>query len=112
MAGLKEIPPDLQQIMGGVDADGSGVIDYSEFLAATLEKKSYLKEDVLWSAFRVFDKNGDGRITKDELAAVLSDGDVNEAYGDAVATIMKDTDANNDGEIDFAEFKEMMNNSK
>merc|ERR1712100_613249 len=35
-AGLKDIPPDLQQIMQDCDSDGSGEIDYTEFLAATL----------------------------------------------------------------------------
>merc|ERR1711972_191883 len=39
-AGLKEIPADLQQIMEDVDSDGSGVIDYTEFLAATLDKRA------------------------------------------------------------------------
>merc|ERR1712151_640851 len=59
-AGFKEIPADLQQIMEDVDSDGSGVIDYAEFLAATLDRRVYMKEDVCWSAFRVFDRNGDG----------------------------------------------------
>merc|ERR1711920_412338 len=75
-AGLQDIPADLQQIMEGVDADGSGVIDYTEFLAATLDKRTYLQEDVCWSAFRVFDRDGDGKISKQEIAAVLGDGDV------------------------------------
>merc|ERR1712083_447206 len=73
-AGLKEIPEDLQQIMKDVDADGSGVIDYTEFLAATLDKKTYLQEDVCWAAFKLFDRNGDGHISKDELQAVLDGG--------------------------------------
>merc|ERR1719399_792968 len=47
-AGLKEIPEDLQQIMEDIDSDGSGVIDYTEFLAATLDKKVYMAEDVCW----------------------------------------------------------------
>merc|ERR1712190_603342 len=47
-AGLKDIPADLQQILEDVDSDGSGVIDYTEFLAATLDKRSYVKEDVCW----------------------------------------------------------------
>ena len=36
-------------------------------------QKQYLKKEVLWSAFRVFDKDGDGRITKQELAAILKE---------------------------------------
>ncbi|CAK9095627.1 unnamed protein product, partial [Durusdinium trenchii] len=39
-AGLKDIPPDLLQIMQEVDSDGSGNIDYTEFLAATLDKRT------------------------------------------------------------------------
>ena len=38
---LKEhLPSDLKEILEGFDADGSGQIDYAEFLAATLEKNS------------------------------------------------------------------------
>merc|ERR1711972_145012 len=75
-AGLKEIPENLEQIMKQVDSDGSGVIDYTEFIAATLDKKQYIQEDVCWQAFRVFDRNGDGKISKEEMKAVLKDEDV------------------------------------
>merc|ERR1719373_808340 len=61
-AGL-DAAPDLQEIIQQVDCDGSGSIDYSEFLAASLDAKMYIQEDVCWSAFCVFDKNGDGQIT-------------------------------------------------
>jgi len=30
-----------------IDTDGSGKIDYTEFLAATMEKSVYMKEDKL-----------------------------------------------------------------
>merc|ERR1712118_485484 len=104
-AGLKEIPPDLQQIMEDVDSDGSGVIDYTEFLAATLDKRTYLKEDVCWTAFRVFDRNGDGKISQEELKAVLGDGDVCGTLGsNLVQTLMNEVDGNGDGVIDFQEF--------
>jgi len=108
-AGLKDIPPDMQQILEDVDSDGSGVIDYTEFLAATLDKRSYLKEDVCWSAFRVFDKNGDGKISPEELKAVLEDDDVNDVAGkEAMVKLMKEIDNNGDGCIDFEEFMVMM----
>lgn len=107
-AGFKELPPDLQQIMDDVDADGSGVIDYTEFLAATLEKKVYHQEGICWAAFRVFDRNGDGKISKEEVAHILGDGDVQSVACRDLAELMADVDVNGDGEIDFQEFMDMM----
>eukprot|EP00929_Paragymnodinium_shiwhaense_P058566 TRINITY_DN2932_c0_g1_i1.p1 TRINITY_DN2932_c0_g1~~TRINITY_DN2932_c0_g1_i1.p1 ORF type:complete len:502 (+),score=153.25 TRINITY_DN2932_c0_g1_i1:86-1591(+) len=108
-AGLKEIPQDLQAIMDEVDSDGSGVIDYTEFLAATLDRRIYLKEDVVWSAFRVFDRNGDGRISQEELAQVLADGCVQDMCGvNAVHSLLESVDTDGDGTIDFSEFMNMM----
>jgi len=108
-AGLKDIPPDMQQIMEDIDSDGSGVIDYTEFLAATLDKRLYVKEDVCWTAFRTFDLDGDGKITQDEIRAVLNDDNVSNVMGvQAIAEMMKELDKNGDGEIDFDEFMAMM----
>merc|ERR1719460_3196858 len=103
------MPADLKQIMQEVDSDGSGVIDYTEFLAATLDKKQYIQEDVCWAAFRVFDQNGDGKISQKELNNVLNSGNIEDAMGTKViAEILKEVDANGDGEIDFDEFMTMM----
>jgi len=109
-AGLKDIPADLQAILEDVDADGSGVIDYTEFLAATLDKKLYLQEDVCWSAFRLFDRNGDGKISMDELKQVLNEGgnDIADAIGKDLEALMSEVDVNGDGQIDFQEFMAMM----
>jgi calcium-dependent protein kinase len=106
--GLKEIPPDLQQIMEDVDSDGSGVIDYTEFLAASLDKKVYMAEDVCWQAFRIFDRNGDGMIDKDEIGLVLQDDGVQNSAARDIAEVMSDIDKNGDGQIDFQEFMAMM----
>ena len=58
-----KIPADLEELMKDVDSDGSGTIDYTEFIAATLDKKIYIQEDVCWAAFRVFDLDGNGICT-------------------------------------------------
>jgi len=112
-AGLTEIPADLEQIMKDVDTDGSGAIDYTEFLAASLDRKQYIQEDVCWSAFKVFDLNGDGKISMQELEQVLNSGSVEEALGaQTIKDLMKEVDLNGDGEIDFEEFMFMMKGSK
>lgn len=103
-AGFKDIPPDLEQIMKEVDSDGSGVIDYSEFLAATLDVKTYIQEENVWAAFRAFDLNGDGKISPEELNEVLKDPTVQAEFGEQ----MKNIDADGDGFIDFEEFMAMM----
>eukprot|EP00434_Breviolum_minutum_P040351 symbB.v1.2.035854.t1/scaffold4926.1/size34206/3 len=100
---------DLEAIMEGVDADGSGLIDYTEFLAATLDKKCYLQEDVCYTAFSVFDQDGDGHITLEELKKILENGSVDEAMqGRNSEEILKVVDTNGDGSIDFEEFMAMM----
>mmetsp|Transcript_68247 Transcript_68247/g.172663 ORF Transcript_68247/g.172663 Transcript_68247/m.172663 type:complete len:536 (-) Transcript_68247:224-1831(-) len=70
-AGFKKTNSDLEGILEGVDADGSGVIDYSEFLAAALDKKQYLSEQACWTAFKVFDLDGDGRLNLAEFQAMV-----------------------------------------
>jgi calcium-dependent protein kinase len=110
-AGLKDVPPDLQQILQGVDSDGSGVIDYTEFLAATLDKRAYLQQELCWAAFLLFDKNGDGKISKEELNEVLQSGDADDAAARSMADLVAEVDQNSDGEIDFEEFMHMMRGS-
>lgn len=107
-AGMTEIPADLAQIIKEVDSNGSGSIDYTEFLAATLDRQKYQQEDVCWAAFRVFDRDGNGKISKDELTKVLADGAVAAVAQRDIAELLKDVDANGDGEIDFQEFMIMM----
>merc|ERR1740139_1685687 len=108
-AGFKEIPPDLQAIMTDIDSDGSGVIDYTEFLAATVDKKHYMQESAVWDAFKFFDKDGNGKISRQELDQVLGDPTVKDTLGDdTIAKLLTDVDTDGDGEIDFQEFMAMM----
>jgi calcium-dependent protein kinase len=95
------MPEDFGTVVDGLDTDGSQTIDYSEFLASTLAKKHYLREDAAWSAFRMFDKDGDGQITKDELFHVINDLKVSEE-------MLREVDTDASGAISFEEFKVML----
>ena len=103
-AGLKDIPVDWLQ---EVDSDGSVQIDYTEVLAATLDR-IYGQKDVCWSEFRVFDSSGDGKISMEELQQVLPvvcARDVAEVVGlKAIAEMLLEVDGKADGFIDFKEF--------
>jgi calcium-dependent protein kinase len=108
-AGLAVQPSELRKIMEGVDADGSGAIDYTEFLAATLQWRHLVQEDVCWSAFCVLDLNGDGKISADELWKVLNLGGVGAVVNaQVIVDALREVDKNGDGCVDFGEFMSMM----
>merc|ERR1712187_1062097 len=108
-AGVKMVPEDLDELMQDIDTDGSGEIDYSEFLAATLDPAVYTKEEVCWSAFRIFDRDGDGVVTGYELKNALNNGSPEEIVTDELALEMiKEVDETGDLTIHFTEFVKMM----
>lgn len=107
------VPADLMQMMERIDTDGSGVIDYSEFMAATMDKRKFVAEDVCWKAFKTFDQDGSGHIDKEELMKLLGINAVSDVMQvqyteEEVDAIMKEVDLNGDGKIDFDEFLTMM----
>ena len=100
---------DIKEVLQNIDSNASGVIDYTEFIAATLEKKKYLREDRLWSAFRVFDVDGNGTISKAELEKILHGGALHDMESNkTIDDLIKECDLDGDGEISFDEFVKMM----
>jgi len=72
LSGLGEkTAKEVQAVLDGIDTDQSGTINYTEFIAATMERNLYLKEEKLWSCFKMFDKDGSGKISAAELKDVL-----------------------------------------
>jgi len=108
-AGFERHGLDLHCMMAMADADGNGEIDYSEFLHATLDRRRYLTDEALLAAFRVFDRNGDGGICREELKHVLcSCSHDMDGCCQRVLELLNDIDVSGDGLVDFGEFKDMM----
>eukprot|EP00928_Gymnodinium_smaydae_P018358 TRINITY_DN16991_c0_g2_i2.p1 TRINITY_DN16991_c0_g2~~TRINITY_DN16991_c0_g2_i2.p1 ORF type:complete len:290 (-),score=65.74 TRINITY_DN16991_c0_g2_i2:62-931(-) len=111
-----EIPEDLVQLAVQADTDGGGTIEYTEFLAATCDKKKVIREEVVWEAFRIFDQDGSGTITKKELIKILTGSTsdkIRQMHGNkAVDNFVEEYDVSGDAVIDFEEFMEMLNNVK
>ncbi len=91
-----------------IDVDGDGEIQFEEFLLLFSKHKKNIPEDEeLRQAFKVFDADGNGTISKVELKRVMDM--LGEKLSDAqIDEMMKEADLNGDGEIDFFEFKKMM----
>ncbi len=49
------------------DYAGNGQINYTEFLVATLDVKKFISETKLRSVFSIFDTDGSGTITEENL---------------------------------------------
>jgi len=68
--GLKENPniEEIARLLEGIDMDKNGAINYSEFIAATMNVDNMMKNGgKIQDAFSAFDKDGDGKITREEL---------------------------------------------
>ncbi len=101
----KEIKKEIDDIFLLLDGANRGCIEYEEFLRATLDQKFLLSEENLIYAFNFFDKDNTGKISVDKIKNIFIDDKVNE---DVFRSIFNEIDINQDGEIDFQEFKDMM----
>ncbi|XP_070538787.1 calmodulin-like isoform X1 [Ptychodera flava] len=113
MRSLGQYPTEaeLQDIVNEVDADGDGTIDFEEFLDM-MARRSRRFKDVdpvreLRETFRVFDTDGDGYITNDELRHIMKGLGVILTEAEA-AEMIKEADADGDGMVSFQDFVKMM----
>ena len=91
-------------IFNSLDMDGSGQISYDEFLSAMINSQKVVTEERLKKAFRMFDKDNSGKLSVKEIKNVFG-GTENQWK-----QVIDEIDLNNDGEVDFEEFKIMMIN--
>lgn len=65
---------EIERMFRSVDTDNSGFIDYSEFVVAAMNEKQLTTNEKLTAAFKMFDKDGSGVISADEIRDVLGFG--------------------------------------
>lgn len=98
---------DLQTMINDADTNGNGVVELDEFIQMMKNQtKSMSSDDAIRQAFRVFDKNGDNYINRDEIRTAMNNlgENVTEKEVDEMLSCM---DINKDGKVSFEEFKKM-----
>lgn len=89
----KENGDTIMNLLISADTDGSGEINYTEFLAATIDANIFMREDYLKTAFNMFDKDGSGKIDNQEIINLLTGEDLSNLVSkEAIASAMKEID--------------------
>lgn len=112
-------------IWSKIDMDGSGTIDYTEWTVGTINKANVITKAKLKKAFDMFDIDGSGKISAQELKTVLGEMQIgslqsslnattvsespNNAVDDQVwVKMVQEADIDGDGEISLEEFERLM----
>ena len=98
----------LKKLFKIIDIDKSGIIEYSEFLAAAINREQIINEKTLKESFDFFDKGNNGLINLNDLKVVFKKY---KGFSiDDFKSIVDDVDLDENKEINFEEYKNMMLN--
>ncbi|KAF8024496.1 hypothetical protein BT93_F1618 [Corymbia citriodora subsp. variegata] len=105
---LNPTEEELQSMINEVDTNGSGTIEFGEFLNLMARKiKETETEEELKEAFKVIDKDQDGYISPNELKRVMIKlGE--KLTEEELEEMMREADLDGDGQINYEEFIRMM----
>ena len=105
--GFRPTERELHMMIKNVD-NHEGGIDFDEFIELLVNHGRNLEDDIAKS-FRMFDIDGDGLITEDELRTTMSN--LGEPMNDSeVKAMIAEADLDGDGKINFKEFQILMDN--
>ncbi|XP_055602120.1 calmodulin-A-like [Uranotaenia lowii] len=99
---------EVDELLKDVSTDVQGRIQFGDFLAMmTVRLKDFNNEEELKEAFRIFDRDGNGMISAEELKVALkSFGE--QLSDEEVEELLREADVNCDGQIDYEEFVRMI----
>ena len=108
----------INKVISQLDKDGDGTIDTGELMEAL---KKFDTDGVIYKAlhyrstirqdFQKYDEDGSGFISKDELVAIIKDRTGIDIPQKHIERLMKDSDENDDNQINYEEFVALMSKS-
>ena len=106
--GFEPKKEEIKKMIADIDTDGSGTIDFNEFLemmTAKMSERDPMEEII--KAFRLFDDDETGKISFKNLKRVAKE--LGETMTDAeLLEMIERADNDQDGEINFEEFYAIM----
>jgi len=97
---------EIEDIKKEIKTDKDGNIEFSDFVE-TVGKKFGSGDDqekILREAFKVFDKDGNGFLTNDELRDIMTNKGKMKLSNDEVEEMLAAVDKNADGKLNYEEF--------
>ena len=111
---LKASDDEIEKAIKSIDKDGDGTVNLAEFLT---NQKDKTKHDLIHRAlvhrskirkeFEKFDKDNSGFVTEDEILQVMQARGA-KITADDLKEMLKKSDENDDGKIDYEEFVMLM----
>ena len=102
--GLQTDEKEVKKIISELDYLGNGKINYSEFLAATIDVNKHMSEQKLKTIFQQFDTDDSGALTKSNLYYAMQKLG-QEITDEEINDIMKEHDKTGNDQLGFDEFK-------
>lgn len=100
----------IDTLMHDIDTDGSGEIDYSEFVTACCSSERLKSREILSIAFREYDSDGSGVIDRTKLKRLVGN---HKSIDDRVwDKIIEEIDDKGRGSFDFEQFYQAFNRNK
>lgn len=96
---------EFERVFSALDMHHDHEVHYSDFLAAMVQSRIALNDMLTQSAFRKFDPDDTGYITKDSLQKVLGES----FEGTRVENLIQEADILRDGRVSYHEFVAYMN---
>ncbi|KAK3093493.1 hypothetical protein FSP39_016409, partial [Pinctada imbricata] len=103
MRSLGQAPTDAEvhKMISDVDLNTNGMVEFDEFITMMQKYQHNMNpEEEMLEAFRVFDKDGNGYISADELSHVMTT--LGEKLSrDEVDAMIKEADLDKDGQVNY-----------
>lgn len=106
-----KVEKEILKVIKKIDQDRSGFIELEEFVRASINKKNFISEERIKITFDLFKDSKSNAITVSELKIILglaSKQFSDKVWNEMVQQIFQQVDENNDEQINYDEFKNMM----